>query len=348
MKKKLFFYSVALLALSACTNDTLVDENTTVNQPKEIAFKALATPATRGGDQYAVDGMDFPTDIDMKVAAYQVGTTGVSAEVYFAETVFTYGLAGGSSSTNTTWGGATPQFWPLTPSTINFLAIANANADNNTGVVWGTNKADQVVITMADNSSAQRDLMYASGTGSVTQNADNSLNIPSSVGMAFKHAQAWISFFVQAESPTEEAITLNSITLNGSKYNGTYTVTNNNYNAATGVNATGAWSALGEAKPVVVPGWSPDNISSDGMEVVGEGLMIVPDDNDETGDFTSFTLNYSYAGHTYNYTYTPVNTNVDQTKHYIYEITFKLHEVFVNATVADWTDQTATQFTVQD
>lgn len=341
MKKNLFFISVAALALGACTSDNVVEENNSINQPKEIAFKAIATPSTRA----AVDGTDFPTTLDMKVAAYQVEATGGSAGAYFDATTFKYQFVGGSSSgSGSYWGGETAKFWPLTAAYINFLAIANANSDNATGVTWGTNKADGVTIVMSDNSSDQRDLMYARGDGEVTQSG-NSLSFPDKVDMVFKHAQAWIDFKVKANSATETAITVNSITLTGAKYNGTYTVTHTNYNAKASQSVAGAWSALGDAQNIAVSGWLPAALTTS-FATVGNGLMIVPDDA-ATGDFTSFTINYTFDGKTYDYTYTPASTQVEQGKHYIYEITFRLHEIFINPTVVDWADQTATEIMYQ-
>ena len=340
--KKLFILAAAAIAFASCSNDDVVAEKTTQNQPKEIEFQAIAQPGTRA----AVEGTNFPTTLDMKVAAYQVEATGGSAGVYFDATPFKYQyVAGSASGSGSYWGGDPAKYWPLTPAYINFLAIANANANNTTGVTWGSNKADAVTIVMADNSSAQEDLMYARGNGAVTQSG-NTLTFPDKVDMEFKHAQAWIGFKVKAYSIVEQAITVNSITLTGAKYNGTYTVTHTAYNAKTGQSVAGAWSALGDAQNIAVPGWSATALTTS-FATVGNGLMIVPDDA-ATGDFTSFTINYTYDSKNYTYTYTPASTQVEQAKHYIYEITFKLHEIFISPTVEDWADQSATSVSIAD
>ena len=343
MKKNLFFLAAAAVALASCSNDDTTAVNSSAsqaNQPKEISLFAVNQKATRA----AVDGTTFPTTLDMMVTAYQVEATGGSAAVYFDATPFKYQYAGGSDSdAGTYWGGDPAKYWPLTPAYINFLAIANANADNATGVTWGTNKADQVTIVMSDNSTEQRDLMYARGDGEVTQ-SDNTLTFPEKVDMQFKHAQAWIDFKVKANSTTETAITINSITLTGAKYNGKYTVTHTAYNDKTGQRVAGAWTDLGDPKNVEVPGWTAAALSSSDFTTVGNGLMIVPDDA-AAGDFTSFTIAYTYDGKDYSYTYTPATTNVEQAKHYIYEITFQLHEIYINPSVEDWEDQTATAVT---
>ena len=331
--KKLFLFSVAALAICACSKDEKIAETSASNQQKEIALFAVNQKATRA----AVDGTTFPTTLDMMVTAYQVEATGGSAGVYFDATPFKYQYAGGTNSgAGSYWGGNPAKYWPLTPAYINFLAIANANADNATGVTWGTNKADQATIVMSDNSSDQRDLMYARGNGAVTQSG-NTLDFPTKVDMQFKHAQAWIDFYVNASDANGAAITVNSITLTGAKYSGTYTITHTAYNAKTGQSVAGTWTNVGDGVLVTVPGWNAAALTTSLVQV-GKGLLIVPDDDNQTGDFDSFTVNYTLGGKTYNYTYTPTSTNVEQAKHYVYNITFTLHEIFVHATVADWTD----------
>lgn len=345
MKKNLFFMAAALAFCFSCSNDATVEENNVAKQGKEIAFSAFATPNTRA----AIDGTAFPTTLDMMVTAYQVSATGGSAGVYFDATPFKYQYAGGASAPAVNasyWGGDPAKYWPLTPAYINFLAIANANADNATGVTWGANKADGVTIVMSDNSSAQRDLMYAIGNGAVTQSG-NALTFPTKVDMEFKHAQAWIDFKVKAKTTVEEAIKINSIILTGAKYEGTFTVTHTNYNNNASQNVAGVWSALGAAKEIEVPGWTPATNLTSSFVTVGNGLMIVPDGT-AADDFTSFTINYTYDGKNYAYTYTPSEKSVDQKKHYIYEITFQLHEIFINPTVEDWDDQSATAISIHN
>lgn len=342
--KKLFLFSVAALAFCACSSDEVVSENSAANQqPKEISFSPLAKPNTRAaGDtyQYAIDGTEFPTDLNMYVAAYQVEpTTGDPAAGvnYFAGTQFIYNNAGGAAGSSAKWGGATARYWPLSPCYINFLAYANVTG---TAAFNSTNYASAAVITQSDNSTAQTDLMYAIGHGEVTQSS-NALTFPEKVDMQFKHAQAWMDFYVKAKTNTEKAITVNSITLKGAKYAGTYTITHTNYDKKTGQSVAGAWSSPGSATNVAVPGWSATALNTD-LVHVGKGLLVVPDDNASTNDWTSFVINYTLDGKTYDYEYTAPTApgaNVDQAKHYVFKIEFTLHEIFVAATIADWTDE---------
>lgn len=336
MKKYLFLVSVAALTMTSCSDQStefVGDE--VAKQAQEITFSPLAQPTTRA----AVDGTGFPTASDMQVAAYDVTNT----RNFFTHTTFSYSGAG------TIWTGG--KYWPLSAAYINFLAYTNfqGTAGSETdGATWASNEASQVTLVMSDNKTAQKDLMYAIGNGEVTQSA-NALTFPTNVPMVFKHAQAWISFNADAYDATSDGkVTLQSITLNGAKYNGTYTVTQSNYNASSSQSVAGAWSSLGSTADVAVPNWTPAAIaydsSGDGVPV-GDGLMIVPDDNAATADFTSFTIAYTLDGNDYSYTYTPATDaakNVDQAKHYIYNIVFHLHEILISATVTDWADQAPT------
>ncbi len=326
MKKYLFLMMVTAVAMTACTNES--EEYVGSQEVLEISISPLTQNATRA----AVDGTTFPTTEDMQVAAYDV----TNSRNFFAGTTFKYNYAAGASgSSSGYWGGSTARYWPLSPANINFLAYANVTG---TAAFNGTNYASAAVISQTDNSSAQEDLMYAIGNGAVTQSG-NALTFPEKVDMTFKHAQAWISFTAVSSEAASGKITLNKITLNGAKYAGTYTITHTNYNASSSQSVAGAWSSLASAKNVDVPGWTAAAVTKTAANV-GNGLMIVPDDTD-TGDFTSFTVNYTLDGNTYNYTYTPASVNVEQGKHYIYAITFSLNEIFINPAVTDWVDQTA-------
>lgn len=316
MKKNLFFISVAVLALSSCNNDTVVDENPAANQPKEITFQAIATPTTRA----AVTGTTFPEAQTIAVAAYDA-TAGAN---YFASTDFS------NVESTTTWTGS--KYWPFTAATINFLAYAKYS--NVAGTFNATNYASEVTLVLTDNATTQSDVMYAAGTGTVSQSG-NGLTFPTNVPMTFKHAQAWIQFSVKAGDATSASkITVNNITLNGVSCNGTYTVTYSNYDATSTPSVAGAWSEYGTGGSVLA------NKSLTGALTITKqefgNLLVVPAQGIE-----SFTINYTLDGNTYDYTYTPAASTLAQATKYIYDITLTVHEIVIAPTVADWTAETA-------
>lgn len=324
MKKTLFLVPLAALALAACSNDEVTEQNTTQNQPKEIAFSPLAQKTTRAA---ILDGT-FPTTSDIIVAAYDAGKTAN----FFNATTFKYNYAGGASGSSGKWGAeTTAKYWPLAATTINFLAYANFTAGTAT---WdATNYASQVTLAMADNSSTQNDLMYAVGQGAVTQSG-NALVIPEKVDMAFMHAQSLLEFNVKAN--VASTITLKRITLNNAYFSGTFTVDNStNYNqtSAQAVNSV-AWSSLGDQKATLdIFSGSYDITTS--SEKKAE-IMVVPHPSEVS--FDSFTLTYAIGGVEYTYTFTPVDRNLASATKYVYDINFTLHEIFINATVTSWTD----------
>lgn len=331
MKKILFLASLAAVAMTSCTSESNEYVGGNNNTPKEIAFSAFAQPTTRAAAdtyQYAIDGTTFPTDLNMYVAAYQVEPT--PAGNFFAGTQFIYNNAGGAAGSSAKWGGATAKYWPLSPCYINFLAYANVTGS---AAFNATNYASEVVVTQTDNSSAQTDLMYAIGNGEVTQSG-NALIFPDKVSMTFYHAQSWIDFYVKGNTTVEQsAIKINSITLKDAYYSGTFTVTHTNYDKKTSQSVNGTWTSPGDNKDVTVPGINGSGQSLTGTYVqAGKGLMVVPN------GFTSFVINYSFNGKNYDYEFTPLNTTLEKGKHYIYNINFTLHEIFVEARVEDWTD----------
>ena len=340
MKKHLFLFAAAAVALASCSSDDTIAENSSVGnqQQKEIAFFPLATPTTRA----AVDGVTFPTSMNMQVAAFDA----TNHREFFSETEFSYvgsKTYPDEASAKSYWTGG--KYWPLSPTYINFLAYADFQGSTKT-LNWGTDDPDvnpTLALTVTDNHEAQKDLMYSWGYGEVTQSG-STLVFPKYVAMQFKHAQAWITFNAKAKEEGESnKVTLKSITLVGAKYNGVYTVTFTNGRKNASQSVAGAWSSLGDAQNVEVPGWTAATIayaSTGDGQAVGNGLMIVPDDT-EAGDFTKFTIAYSLDGKDYTYDYTPASTNVVQGNHYIYNIVFDLHEIEITPTVLDWSDQEA-------
>ena len=170
MKKNLFFLAAAAVALASCSSDETTAVNSSAsqaNQPKEISLFAVNQKATRA----AIEDGVFPTSEDMEVAAYQVEPTTAN---YFPGTTFAYNSTATSSQSTPIWSGkSTKRYWPLSACYINFLAYANVTG---TASFNATTPASEATISMTDNSSAQKDLVYAIGNGAVTQPSGNALS----------------------------------------------------------------------------------------------------------------------------------------------------------------------------
>ena len=324
--KRFFFLAVASTAMLAACNKTEVVYN---NDPQEIAFNAVNKTAVKA----PVDGVVFPTNDNMQVAAYlaqgDAGAGQITNGNYFAATLFDY--ADGF------WKGS--RYWPLSESIINFLAISEPDpATPVTTVFDSAIPAAMAKVTLADNSTAQYDLMYAAGQGHCKPG-----NYPN-VDMVFKHALSWIYFTVKTNVTGTGKITVNSITLNGAVYNGELTLTNDSYNvtssyASAVANVDAVWTPASTKKNVsVVSG--PVLCGTTALDF-GNGLLVLP------GDQTSFTINYTIThaadvANTFNYTYTlPTGGEWEMAKKYIYNITLNLNEILIDPEVADWVDVTS-------
>ena len=363
MKKSLFLIPVAALAFVACSNDEVVEQNTTQNQPKEIAFAPLTQPNTRADYYNAVSSTDFPDNYVMQVSA-NVNASGA----YFNDVTFAKDVS--------TWKGS--QYWPLTASTLNFLAVTEWPSSYSKDIVTTTftnSRADGATVELGDNKpatvnsqgGAQHDLMYAVGRGLVTTTGTNGLSYTGNaagnaapVDMEFKHALAWVNFTVQTAA-SYTGFKLNSITLHNAYYGGTYTLDNstnkdytydgstNNSKVATAI--TGTWddgdndnnTLTNQGANIVVPGWTSGTALSTTPATVGNGLIIVPTYGltPAANSFTGFTISYEFNGQTFTYTHTE-NVTVEQAKKYTYAITFTLTEIEINPSVDNWDAQSAT------
>lgn len=319
MKKNLFILAAAAVALASCSSDDLISENAAAKggQPVEISLFAVTQPSTRA----AVDGTVFDTETPMQVAAYDAG----AGRNFFAAKEFAKSL------TLATWVSDPATYWPLSPTTINFLAYANLTGSAD----WNATPASQVVLTMGDNSTAQKDLMFAIGTGTVVQNPDNTLAFPTSVPMVFKHAQAWLQFKVKAETPTVASkLTINSITLNNVSCQGVCTVTQSNYSETSGQSVAAVWTEYDTyAGNTAAVNKTPCTFGTEYAEFAN--LMVIPNQG-----ITSFTINYTLDNLAYDYTYTITDGTLAQAKKYTYNINFNLHEIEIAPSIVDWVDET--------
>ena len=349
MKKSLFFLAVAAVALASCSSDDTIAENSNVgkNQQKEIVLNPLAQPPTRA----AVQGTLFPTDNTMEVVAYQ-SAPGDGAN-YFTKATFMRTQVSTDPEAYA-WTGS--KYWPLMDNvTLNFFAISAKDVTNSHIVIPdglpSTSTGATVAYTAANSySNLNSDIMYSFNRGTVTQ-ATNVLTFPQ-VPMVFKHTQSQVRFQIKAGNVASEGITINSITVNDASVTGNLTIKpttvtdNTNITATTGdVDFTASWTDYPDAASWAVPGVNTNigtlvngtfKPADDAANANRAALLIIP----ERG-FSGFTINYSFGGKGYSYTYTDSHATADQGKVYSYKITMTLHEIQVVPSVTNWDDTKA-------
>lgn len=341
MKKSLFFVATAAVVLASCSNDVKISENTAPvgsNVQKEIVFSTYAQKAKHAPAKAPVLGSEFHATYNMEVKAYQSAPT---AGAYFEKCTF--------AKDGEYWQGTTAQYWPLSAATINFFAVADSGMTASHITIEDALASATVAYTTTNSYSytTQCDIMYAFGRGEVIQEG-NALIFPAKVDMEFKHALALIDFQVKGAGTAEtSAITINSISLKGATYTGTLTLTNTGATAASGAVTTAvSWvgnDAVNDA--VAVPGINASTAITDSYARIGKGLMVIPG----TG-FTSFVINYSMNGNSYDYVYTPspaVSSLTAATK-YTYQINFRLHEIEIAPVVTEWTPASPVEIEVPE
>lgn len=351
MKKYFYLFATAAVALASCSSDDTIAENSSVGnqQQKEIALFAVNQSATRAisNDYHGyINGETFNTAWGLTTSAVDVTK---STAPFFAATNFKY------DATPALWRGEgeNKRYWPLSPVQVNFLAIAHANADNTTGVTWAnTNASHQVQVVMSDNypiATAQRDFVYAIGNGQVTQEG-NALSFPTKVDMTFKHTQAYLVFRVKAADEASKNIAIKDIQIQGARTSGTATIARANPATYADANVNLNWTVTGypgggtaSAYNSVTPtqtAYSPAQALDDAAFAEVGHLLVVPNMSSantfEDGGFTTFKIIYTLNGNEYEYVYTPTATLLEAGKKYTYDITFKLHEIFIDPSVTDW------------
>ncbi|MBO7248589.1 MAG: fimbrillin family protein [Bacteroidales bacterium] len=362
MKKLFLIAASAMMLLASCTK---VNVNYPDNgQPQEIAMFAVNKSATKAP---VGNNSSFPADYEMKVAAYLASgaqdENGFTAGGdYFDGTIF--------KGSGNLWTGG--KYWPVSTSTINFLAIAMEPSEpsvspytGEVSVVFGekvgeatnnSNFTKQAVVTFENNQTTknnynQFDLMYAAGQGSHEEGEDYN-----NVSMTFKHALSWINFTVATNVSC--SLKVNSIRLSKASYGGTLTISNANFSSTDDAKVeTGAytvvWTDPIPANDVYVPG-AEDNSNVDiaselnvttTQQPFGNGLLVVPVDYSTVRDGSrptitiNYTMNQGGGNYTFERTIEIPQIEWVYNKKYTYALTITLNEIKVSPSVGNWDNQ---------
>ena len=319
MKRFLFFAAAATMFFAACQKTVVVYDNP---DPQEISFLAVNKTATKA----PVDGTTFPTGDKMQVAAY-LASGGTAVGNYFGQTEF--------AKSGSYWTGG--KYWPITASTINFLAVSEpASASPAETTFNATNAAQSASVELTGNATAQYDLMYAAGQGKCSP------GLYPIVDMQFRHALTWLFFTVKAN--VAATVTVNSITVESTAVDGTLAIDNSaNYAATADVTSSaatiGATWAPGTKADQTVVGTPVDCTVADQVYDFGS-LLVLP----TASEAKSFTINYTIKNGsdvtTYNYTY-DFTSDWKMSSKYTYNITIGLNVIEIDPDVIGWTTETA-------
>lgn len=316
MKKSLIIVGMAALVLGACHKvDTVVTET-----PQEIGFKAISANATKANE---LVGTLLNKDYSIYASATQKNSAGtIENAAFFVDQQFqTEDPTVSTSSQYRAWNGtaAAPIYWPVGGATVDFLAYALPTEIYNAGTVKGvwsntTDIASGVSFTW-NTSDNQVDLLYAANNAATREKGN--------VNMSFKHAQALLAF--QAKTGVADAITIKSITVNGVKVYGTFTVDNSRNELVA------SWSDFGEAIDRLITNSTCD--LTDTYAMVGETLLVPQQPK------CNFTIEYTMGNSKpMKYTYNETRGTWEMGKKYIYKLDMKLNEIILTENVMDFVD----------
>ena len=310
MHKQLTLLATMALALVACNkSQTIITET-----PGEISFKAVTSVATKAD---IIPNNLLPSDAWLIHASANAGTV-----EYFKDKTFKAGEATPTAETDyKNWSGSAfvPVYWPVGGSKLDFVAYAAKDNSTNVTPTWGSPAANTLTLDTWNTYVDQQDIVWAVANGE-TRATNTSLK--------FNHAQAQIIFKVQCEQ-SADIYKVNSITINGLKTTGSFTVDNSK------VTPEASWT-LNAGVPTTVKNISALTAVTTTMAAIGDALLVPQQ------DVCSFTINYK-SGDVDNFTYTvnPERKVWEMGKTYIYELKFSAQEIVFRESVELWAEQSA-------
>ncbi len=336
--KKFIIIASAVAVAAGCAKVTTVD----TDGPKEIAFEAYNYAATKAPLDQAF-GLDSKYDMPVH-AIYRTGTNpSYSYTAYFddADKYATF-----TNESSGIWSG--DKYWPSNGD-LSFNAITPAKVGENevlssVNFNYTSNNANitDITATMSDNSSVQADVMVAQ-----TSTFQNQKGTQNNVIMTFKHALAQV--VVTAKANENNLVTINSITLKGTKQSGNLTA------VPTNSDVKFTWADIEQQT-------TPDmkyNVSETGDALTTEtktytGILVRPET--ALGNNHQLVVEYTIKG-SVKQTYTidlfsikTANTDDDDAtiskweegKKYSYNLTVSPEEIKIAPTVSEWTSDDTT------
>ena len=251
MRKNLFFFAAAALALASCSND----ETVAVNESDAISFRPLVENVTRATDaHFNVSGDQF------KVTAFPQGTT---VTPYFSNVVFT--------GDGTTFTSASKYYWPK-DNNLDFYAWAPADVADN---------YSSIPVTVNTTVASQIDLVYAVTkdwgkvdvqTGTPAGHKVDGTTVQG-VNINFRHAESKVAIQLKNSNSTLK-VTVNNVALGNVSGSGTFAISETNTDVKDNAKITSGWASLGAATAAYSQTISPTVYST--AAAAGDDMILIP------------------------------------------------------------------------
>ena len=323
--KKFLFSVLAVGAIVACTKSEVKYEG-----ESEIAFRPVASVATKANVMHAIDGTDYPAEETFKVYAYWKSdkVAGTDHSEFADAAKYIEGKEFAKAVDGALWrGAAKPYYWPKTGSMV--FACFSPNTDPQVSNLEHDVVNDKFSFSYVSPNSGEKidpsktvDVMWTNTTASYSE-ATGKAGVP----VTFKHALSWITFKVLGDNVTSNGkFVINSLTMNDVKIMADFTSDDMKWDVKNTIRQfpvfTGQRNLTTEAAV---------------LENVSCGTLVVPQINNEENYKATIEFTNNLGDTVINEVVTvDLGKGWEIGKHYTYYITFTAKEILIEPHMEDW------------